>query len=438
MTRFDRVPGVSTNRKELEARSWDFGRMTRRIPQAVATPTTTEEVAGLVRRAAGDDFQLTVRGGGHSQGGQSLTNRDLMLDMKGLNRVEFQGPEVVRAQGGAQWGKVVGALRSTRRLPPVLTNIGEVTVGGTLSVGGVGTTSHRYGAQVGQVEQLEVVTGTGERVLCSAIRNKALFDAVRGGQGQFGIITDAWIRLRPVGSRARVYELRYLDLEQFAGDLERLADDDRFDHLWGERVHEREFILLAGIEYDENLEDAKALEGLRFGEVVSTVDTARVERDLVFPPSTFHWRHRHPWRDWFMPWEALRTLLAQPWLDHDLVPPGSGSRIGMYPVSTTAINAPLFMHPPGKRMIAYSILTVVEEQDFMRAHRLVNKLDEIDRTFVGLGGKSYLSGRVRYGPAQWARHYGDMLTKAIGWKREFDPLQVFQGNGMPFGGDTPA
>ncbi len=410
--------------------------MTRRIPEAVTTPTTTEEVAGFVRRAARDDFQLTVRGGGHSQGGQSLTNRDLMLDMKDLNRVELQGTEFVRAQGGAQWGKVVDTLRSTRRLPPVLNDIGEVTVGGTLSAGGLGTTSHRYGAQVGQVEQLEVVTGTGERTLCSATQNKELFDAVRGGQGQFGIITEAWIRLRPVGSRVRLYELRYLDLDRFASDLEQFAAGDRFDHLRGEaRVHEGEFFLHAGIEYDENLEDAKALEGLRFDEVASTIDTAEVGRGLIFPTSMFYWKHRHPWRDWFMPWETLRTLLAQPWLDHDLLPPGHGTWIGVYPVRTTAINAPHFMHPPGKRMISYSILTVVDERDLMRAYRLVSKLDEIDKTLVGLGGKSYLSGGVRYGPTQWAQHYEDMLTRAIGWKREFDPLQVFHSNGMPFGND---
>ena len=412
--------------------------MIRRIPQAVATPTTTEDVSGFVRRAARDDFQLAIRGGGHSQGGQSLTNRALMLDMKGLDRVELQGPELVRAQGGAQWGKVVEALRGTRRLPPVLTDIGEVTVGGTLSAGGMGTTSHRYGAQVGQVEQLEVVTGTGERVLCSAARNKDLFDAVRGGQGQFGVITDAWIRLRPAGSRVRLYELRYLDLERFAGDLDQLAGGDRFDHLRAEtRVHKDEFVLNAGIEYDEHLEDANALEGLRFDEVASTMDTASVERGLIFPSSTFHWRHRHPWRDWFMPWETLHTLLARSWLDPDLVPPG-WSWLGVYPVRTTAIDAPLFMHPPGARVISYSILTVVKQRDFMRARRLVSGLDELDKTLVGLGGKGYLSGGVRYGRTQWEQHYGEMLTKAIGWKREFDPRQVFQGNGMPFGDDTPA
>ena len=439
MNERERSSDVAANREDREARSYDFGRMTRRIPEAVATPTSTEEVAGLVRRAARDRVRLTIRGGGHSQGGQSLTDRGLLLDMTGLDRVELQGPELVRAQGGAQWGKVVDALHGTRRLPRILTDIGEVTVGGTLSAGGMGTTSHRYGAQVGQVEQLEVVTGTGERALCSATRNKDLFDAVRGGQGQFGIITDAWIRLRAAGSRVRLYELRYRDLERFAGDLERYADGDRFDHLRAEaRIHECEFILYAGIEYDADIEDAKALDGLGYDEVAYTRDTARVGRGLMYPSWAFSWQHYHPWRDWFMPWDTLRTLLAQPWLDPDWVPRRPGSWTGVYPVRTREIDAPLFMRPPGERVISYSILTAIGQRHFERANRLAGKLEEIDSTLVGLGGKSYLSGGVRYGHKQWEQHYGGMLAKAIGWKREFDPRQVFQGNGMPFDADPPA
>ena len=57
-------------------------------------------------------------------------------------------------------------LEGTGRLPRVLVDIAEATVGGTLSAGGLGTTSHRHGMQIAQVEQLEVVTGTGERYRC--------------------------------------------------------------------------------------------------------------------------------------------------------------------------------------------------------------------------------------------------------------------------------
>ena len=433
------VPDASRKLEEREARAYDFGRMTRQVPAAVALPQSADEVAGIVRRAASDDIELAVRGAGHSQGGQSLVDGGLVLDTTRLDRVQPLGPELVRAQGGAQWGKVVDALRGTRRLPPVLVDIGEVTVGGTLSAGGVGTTSHRYGAQIGQVEQLEVVTGSGERVRCSATRNKDLFDAVRGGQGQFGVITEAWIRLRPAGARFRQYELRYRDVDRFADDFEQVVDEDRFDHLRAEfRHHEREVILSAGIEYEEEPDDKILLDELGYDENLFTRDTASVGRAVMWPSWGFSWLHYHPWRDWLMPWKTLRTLLDQRWLDSHWLPQRPWSWTGMYPIGTETIDAPLFMRPREARIISYSILCVLGEFQYQKAHELKARLEEIDRTLLGLGGKSYLSGGVGYGRKQWAEHYGAMLETGIRWKREFDPRSVFRGGGMPFGDNRAA
>ncbi len=430
------VPSVSRDLEGREARAYDFGGMARRVPEGVATPKSAEEVSSIVRQAARDEIELAIRGGGHSQGGQSLTERGLVLDTMRLNRVQLLGKELVRAQGGAQWGAVVDALRGTRQLPRVLADIAEVTVGGTLSAGGLGTTSHRYGLQVGQVEQLEVVTGTGERVICSPTRNASLFDAVRGGQGQFGIITEAWIRLRKAGERIRLYELRYHDSDRFASDFEQIVDEERFDHLRAEtQIHEREIVLTAGAEYDEDIDDGKVLDGLGHDRIGRIKDTADVARAGMFPRWGFSQRNYHPWRDWFLPWGALRTLLAQPWLDPDWVPRVPLCWTGGYPIRTGGGDAPLCMHPKGERVISYSILAVLSQYE--KANELVGRLQEIDRTLVELGGKSYLSGGVGYGRKQWEEHYGEKLETGIRWKREFDPKQVFGWEGMPFG-DGPS
>ncbi|MCY4003547.1 MAG: FAD-binding protein, partial [Rhodospirillales bacterium] len=246
------VPKLSESRVDREARSYDFGRITRKVPQTVARPKSVEEVSSIVRWAGGKALPLAIRGGGHSQGGQSLTDSGVSLDTVWLGQVEREGQDLLVAQGGARWGAVVDTLRGTGRLPRVLTDIGEVTVGGTLAAGGFGTTSYRYGLQIAQVEQLEVVIGTGERVRCSPSQNSDLFDAVRGGQGQFGIITAAWIRLRATGTRIRRYELLYRDYDRFAIDFERVVDEGAVDRLRAEtRVHDREIILDIGVEYDE-------------------------------------------------------------------------------------------------------------------------------------------------------------------------------------------
>ncbi len=87
-------PGVSTDPEDPEARSFGFGGMIRRMLQAVAIPRSVEEVSNLVRRAARDQVPVTVRGGRHSQGGQSLTDGRLILDTVRLNRVQDLGPDI--------------------------------------------------------------------------------------------------------------------------------------------------------------------------------------------------------------------------------------------------------------------------------------------------------------------------------------------------------
>ena len=426
------VPRLSTNREDREARSYDFSRMRRQVPDAVAMPESAGEVASIVRMAARDGICLAVRGGGHSQGGQCLTDVGLVLDTKRLDRVEPLGRELVRAQGGALWGSVVDALHGTGRLPRVLADIAEVTVGGTLSAGGLGSTSHRYGMQIGQVEQLDVVTGRGERVRCSSTRNSDLFDAVRGGQGQFGIITEAWIRLRRAGRRIRQYQLRYDDVERFARDLEQVVDDGRFDHLRAEsRSHDKRFILRAGVEYDETIDHDRVLHGLGYDRMAIVWDTTEVGHAQMFPKAGFASTNFHPWRDWLMPWETLRTLLLQPWLDPQWVPRAPRSWTGVYPIRTDALDAPLFMRPTGERMLSYSILAVLD--DHARANELAGRLREIGRTLVDLGGKSYLSGHVGYGRTDWEQHYGEAFETGLGWKEAFDPGRVFRAQGMPFG-----
>ena len=437
---FEDGPGaaLSRNSEDLEARSYDFGRMVKHVPSAVARPESVGDVAALVRRAAADGFELAIRGGGHSQSGQSLTDGGVVLQTTRLDRVQPLDQELVRAQGGAHWRKVVDVLAGTRLLPSVLVDIGEATVGGTLAAGGVGTSSHRYGFQAGQVEQLEVVTGTGDRVLCSAARNKDLFDAVRGGQGQFGIITEAWIRLRPAKGRLRLYELCYRDFARFADDFERIVDEDRFDHLRADyRTREGQILLNAGIEYDQEPHDGSVLAGLGFEERGFTRDTASVGHAGMTPSWGFNWSQYHPWRDWIMPWQTLRTLIAESWLDPSWVPPRPWCWTGSYVIRTGAGDTPLVMCPPGDRAVTYSVLTSTPFTGFERAKALESGLREVDRTLVGLGGKSYLSGSVGYEREQWAEHYGQMLAKGICWKREFDPKQVFRRGGMPFV-DSPA
>jgi FAD/FMN-containing dehydrogenase len=119
---------------------------------------------------------------------------------------------------------------------PVTTDVNLLTVGGTLSTGGLGGTTFAVGMQVDHVLELDVVTGRGDLVTCSPNRNKELFHAVLGGQGQCGIIVRAVIPLVPAPTHVKFYRLSYTNLEAFVNDQLLLARKRTFDHLYGRSV----------------------------------------------------------------------------------------------------------------------------------------------------------------------------------------------------------
>ena len=189
--------------------------------------------------------------------------------------------------------------------------------------------------------------------------------------------------------------------------------------------------IAAGVEYDGNQDNDKALGGLGYDEVAASRDTADVGYAAMYPTWGLSRKNYHPWRDWVMPWKTLPALLAQPWVDPQWLPQALYTWTGVYPIKTESIDAPLFVHPKGPHVLLYSILTVLHERE--KASEVAQRLKEVDRTLVGLGGKSYVSGDVGYGRPDWEEHYGETLHTVLEWKRKFDPKLVFPANGMPFG-----
>ena len=158
---------VLTDDVAREVVATDFGRVMVRRPQVVVCPASAEDVARVVKFAARNSLTVATRGGGHSQAGQSLSDQ-IVLDMTSLNQVRRVAEDAVTVQAGIKWRALVEHLAPQRLSPPVLTNNLDVTVGGTLSMGGLGVASWRHGTQADNCLELEVVTGAGEIVRCSA------------------------------------------------------------------------------------------------------------------------------------------------------------------------------------------------------------------------------------------------------------------------------
>jgi FAD/FMN-containing dehydrogenase len=154
-------------------------------------------------------------------------------DMSHLRTVHRVQRDRIVIDAGATWSQVLAATLPRGLTPPVLTDYLELSVGGTLIVGGVGGTTSRFGVQSDNVLAMDVVTGEGRKVTCSASRNADLFDAVRAGLGQVGVITQATLRLIPAPRQVRRFLLFYPDLRTMLKDERLLASDDRFDAAQG-------------------------------------------------------------------------------------------------------------------------------------------------------------------------------------------------------------
>src|SRR5688572_17825923 len=148
-----------------------------------------------------------------------------------LNQIHSIGPDSAEVDCGLTWKELLETVVPQGLTPPVLTGFTGLSIGGTLSVGGVSATNCE-GAQVDRVRELEVVTGTGEIVRCSPEHEPDLFEALLAGLGQCGIMTKAVVDLVPALPQARVYLINYTDNAQFFQDLRLLLERAEFDRVF--------------------------------------------------------------------------------------------------------------------------------------------------------------------------------------------------------------
>jgi FAD/FMN-containing dehydrogenase len=159
-------------------------------PAYVLRPESVSDVQAGVRFAVGSGLLLSVRGGGHSFAGFSTNDSGVVIDLSKLSTVGVIDKEqhLVRIGGGANWGQVAAAL-APHNLAISSGDTKSVGVGGLTLTGGIGWKVRKYGLALDNVVAVELVTADAEVVRASAEENPELFWAVRGGGGNFGIVT---------------------------------------------------------------------------------------------------------------------------------------------------------------------------------------------------------------------------------------------------------
>jgi len=175
-----------------------YNAMIDRMPGLVVYCHDVADVMRSVNFAREQSLLLAVRGGGHNGGGLGVCDEGLVLDLSGLKGIRVDAAaRTVRVEGGCLWREVDHATHAFGMATPSGI-IGSTGVGGLTLGGGLGHLTRKWGLTIDNLLEADVVLASGQMVTASAEDNPELFWALRGGGGNFGVVTSFLFRLHPV------------------------------------------------------------------------------------------------------------------------------------------------------------------------------------------------------------------------------------------------
>jgi FAD/FMN-containing dehydrogenase len=202
-TRFD-LPGFRGELIHPGDHAYDearkvFNGMIDRKPVLIARCAGADDVAAAVRLAAEQHLPISVYGGGHGVTGAAVCDAGICVDLRGMKDITVDADaRTVRAEGGLTWGEFDAATQA-HGLAVTGGRVSTTGVAGLALGSGSGWLERKLGFTCDNLVQAEVVTADGRQVVASERENPELFWGLRGGGGNFGVVTAFHFRLHPVG-----------------------------------------------------------------------------------------------------------------------------------------------------------------------------------------------------------------------------------------------
>ncbi|MBA2651620.1 MAG: FAD-binding oxidoreductase [Tatlockia sp.] len=419
----------------LVSYSQDFGKIAQSKPAAVCIPQTSEQIQAILSYANQNHLALTIRGKGLSQSGQALPIKDgLILHLQQLNSVLDKEDEAIWVEANSSWAELIETSLKTEQIPLVLPYNCNLSIGGVISAAGIGASSFKFGPVSAHVKALEVVLANGE--VTQVDEKSQLFHACLSGQGRFGVITKACIKLRRCAKQVKTFFLVYLEKDQWLHDLNGFKTNADYIEAYcspspqgaklvaGKRIPFAQwlFSIHVSIEYDNSPPKIVDLLKTKPWQIIhqqdETIHSYLLRHNSRFEAMklTGQWDLLHPWYECFM---SKQLLIAN--LDEVLaeLPIYYASLLHVIPIAHTQQTG-FLMFPEANEVYGLMILNPGINPALLSS--CLEVIKALDAKFLKQGGKRYLSGYIgsNLDTSYWQNHFGALYADWIGLKEKYD------------------
>lgn len=206
----------------------DFGNIYFNKPKEVYFPKSVEELSLLLKKLNTENKKVTIRNTGHSVNGQTLT-KEYQIDLSNISYANFDKENLeVLVGAGTSWSDVFKNINFPEYSIAVFPNNPgqKIHIGGTASVGGVGTYSFKYGGFWNHIKEIKLVLMNGDIVNCSNSENEEYFKFAIAGFGQIGVIAELKIEVIPSEKNVVVFEILNFSDEKYFKNIKKLLSLD--------------------------------------------------------------------------------------------------------------------------------------------------------------------------------------------------------------------
>jgi FAD/FMN-containing dehydrogenase len=421
-----------------------YNAMIDKRPRMIVRCSDAADVMGCVNFARENEVLLAVRGGGHNGGGLGVADDGLVIDLSAMRSVRVDpDAQTVRVEGGATWGDVDHAAHAFGLAIPTgiisTTGVGGLTLGG-----GHGYLSRKYGLAIDNLLEADVVLADGSLVKASEEENEDLFWAIRGGGGNFGVVTSFLFRGNPVSTvyaGPMFWELdRAEEILRWYREFSPQAPEDLYGFFaflvvppappFPEHLHGKKMCGIIWC-YSGDIEGAEEV----FRPIREEVGPADFEFlgpmplpalnslfDDLYPPG-LQWY----WRGEFVT-ELTDEAIAMH-VRHGSEVPTMHSTMHLYPIDGAVHRVGRHETAFSYREAKWSAVFVGVDQDPDNNERIIGwTKDYWDAVHPHSGGGAYVNFMMDEGQERVKATYRDNFEKLVAIKNEYDPTNLFRVN----------